>query len=109
MANPVLVEVTRGPLVESRHTGAISVVDATGKVVVAVGDVEAPVFPRSAVKAIQALPLLESGAADAYGFGPAEIDLAQPGLVEQVRKLADQFLVDALLLVAHGVPSAVPG
>lgn len=76
MANPVLVEVTRGPLVESRHTGAIAVVDAGGRVVVAVGDVAAPIFPRSAVKAIQALPLLESGAADAYGFGAAEIALA---------------------------------
>ena len=76
MTNPVLVEVTRGSIVESRHRGAIAVVDAAGRRVVAIGDVEAPVFPRSAVKAIQALPLVESGAADAYGFGPAELALA---------------------------------
>ena len=76
MTNPVLVEVTRGGIVESRHSGAIAVVDAEGRRVVAIGDVEAPVFPRSAVKAIQALPLVESGAADAYGFGPAELALA---------------------------------
>jgi L-asparaginase II len=76
MTNPVLVEVTRGTIVESRHRGAIAVVDAVGRRVVAVGDVEAPVFPRSAVKAIQALPLVESGAADAYGFGAAELALA---------------------------------
>jgi L-asparaginase II len=76
MSNPVLVEVTRGPLVESRHRGAIAVVDASGSRVAAVGDVEAAVFPRSAVKAIQALPLVESGAADAYGFGKAELALA---------------------------------
>jgi L-asparaginase II len=76
MTNPVLVEVTRGPLVESRHRGAIAVVDAKGKRRVAIGDIGQPVFPRSAVKLIQALPLIESGAADAYGFGPSELALA---------------------------------
>jgi len=76
MTNPVLVEVTRGPVAESRHRGSIAVVDAKGRRVVAIGDVEAPVFPRSAVKAIQALPLVESGAADACGFGAAELALA---------------------------------
>src|SRR5882757_509885 len=69
MANPVLVEVLRGDLVESRHEGSVAVFDAAGKSVLAIGDVDQPVFPRSAVKAIQALPLVESGAADHYGFG----------------------------------------
>lgn len=76
MENPVLAEITRGNTVESRHRGAAIVVDADGKVVFEVGDVERPVFPRSAVKAIQALPLFESGAADKYGFTEAEIALA---------------------------------
>lgn len=76
MTNPVLVEVTRGDMVESRHRGAVVVVDADGKTVLEIGDVLRPVFPRSAVKSIQALPLLESGAADAYGFGNKEIALA---------------------------------
>ncbi|MCB1499281.1 MAG: asparaginase [Bauldia sp.] len=76
MSNPVLVEVTRGDLVESRHCGAIAVVDPHGRRVATVGDVEATVFPRSAVKPIQALPLVESGAADAYGFGAPELALA---------------------------------
>jgi L-asparaginase II len=76
LVNPALVEVTRGDVVESRHCGAVAVIDADGGCVFAVGDVERPVFPRSAVKAIQALPLLESGAADAYGFGNREIALA---------------------------------
>lgn len=76
MENPVLAEVTRGNTVESRHRGSAIVVDADGAVVFAVGDVERPVFPRSAVKAIQALPLLESGAADRYGLTEAEIALA---------------------------------
>lgn len=76
MTNPVLIEITRGAVVESRHRGAIAVVDARGGRKIAIGDVEAPVFPRSAVKAIQAVPLVESGAADAYGFGAAELALA---------------------------------
>ena len=76
MENPVLVEVLRGATVESRHRGAVAVVDADGGVALGIGDVERPVFPRSAVKAIQALPLVESGAADAFGFGPRELALA---------------------------------
>jgi L-asparaginase II len=76
MTNPVLVEVTRGAWVESRHRGAVSVVDGDGAVVLAFGDVEAATFPRSACKAMQALPLVESGAADAYGFGNREIALS---------------------------------
>ncbi|MCU4182271.1 asparaginase [Bosea sp. BH3] len=76
MENPVLAEVTRGNTVESRHRGSAIVVDADGAVVFAAGDLERPVFPRSAVKAIQALPLLESGAADRYGLTEAEIALA---------------------------------
>ncbi|HMN85204.1 MAG TPA: asparaginase, partial [Bauldia sp.] len=76
MSNPVLVHVTRGAIVESRHRGAIVVVDAAGRRRAAIGDVEAAVFPRSAVKAIQALPLVESGAADRFGLGPAMLALA---------------------------------
>jgi L-asparaginase II len=76
MPNPVLVEVTRGGIVESRHTGAFAVVDAQGAVLRQAGDIEAPVFPRSAVKAFQCLAMIESGAADRFGFSEAEIALA---------------------------------
>jgi L-asparaginase II len=76
MDNPILVEVTRGAQVESRHRGAVSVVDAGGATVLAIGDVEAPVFPRSAVKALQALPVVESGIADRFRLTEAEISLA---------------------------------
>lgn len=76
MSNPVLVEVWRGALVESRHRGALAVVDADGAIVLALGDVAAPVYPRSAVKPLQALPLIESGAADRFGFGDEELALA---------------------------------
>lgn len=73
---PVLVEVTRGDLVESRHSGSAVVVDADGGVVFALGDAERAVYPRSAVKALLALPLVETGAADRLGLTEAEIALA---------------------------------
>jgi L-asparaginase II len=76
MTNPVLVEVLRGAIVESAHRGAVAVFDADGKPFLEIGDTTRPVFPRSAVKAIQALPLVESGTADAYGFGERELALA---------------------------------
>ena len=76
MSNPICVEVTRGNLVESRHRGSVVVVDGDGKLVFSLGDIESGVFPRSACKAMQALPLVESGAADAYGFGHKELALA---------------------------------
>ena len=76
MANPVLVEVIRGPLVESLHCGAIAVCDAQGRTVFAIGNVASPVFPRSAVKALQALPLIEQGAADRFGLNDEELALA---------------------------------
>ena len=76
MANPVLIEVTRGPLVESWHRGAVAVAAPSGALALGLGDVERPVYPRSAIKALQALPLVETGAADRFGFGAAEIALA---------------------------------
>jgi L-asparaginase II len=76
MGNPVLVEVFRGETAESRHRGAVAVTDSDGKVVFSLGDIERPAFPRSAIKAIQALPLVESGAADAFGFGDEELAMA---------------------------------
>lgn len=74
--SPVLVVVTRGGVVESRHRGRFVVVDAAGGVVDHEGDIDEPVFPRSAIKAIQAIPLVETGAADAFDVSPAELALA---------------------------------
>jgi len=74
--NPILVEVTRGALVESCHRGAVAIVDADGRVLLAAGDIQRPVYPRSAVKALQAIPLIESGAAEAFGLGQAEFAIA---------------------------------
>ncbi|MCZ6860497.1 MAG: asparaginase [Alphaproteobacteria bacterium] len=74
--NPVLVEVTRGDEVESRHRGAIAVLDARGTVIAEWGDIGRPIYPRSAIKPLQALALLESGAAEAFGVNDEELALA---------------------------------
>jgi L-asparaginase II len=76
MSNPVLVEVTRGNMVESRHRGMVVAIDGDGNELFSLGETAAAVFPRSACKAMQALPLMESGAADAYRFGARELALA---------------------------------
>jgi L-asparaginase II len=74
--NPVLVNVLRGGTVESFHRGALAIVDADGALHTALGDIERPVFPRSAVKALQALPLVASGAAEQLGLGDESLALA---------------------------------
>ncbi|MCA0023597.1 MULTISPECIES: asparaginase [unclassified Mesorhizobium] len=104
MTNPVLIEVLRGAIVESAHRGAVAVFDADGKPVLEIGDTSRPVFPRSAVKAIQALPLVESGAADAYGFGNRELALAcashsgEPAHVELARSMLARAGLDGSAL-----------
>lgn len=75
-ALPIAVEVCRGGRVESRHRVALAVVDAKGAVRLTVGDPTATIYPRSAFKPIQAIPLVESGAADAFGLDAAELALA---------------------------------
>jgi L-asparaginase II len=104
MSNPVLVEVTRGKLVESRHRGAVAVADAEGMMVLGLGDVAAPIFPRSAIKAVQALVLVESGGADRFGFGDEELALAcashggEPGHVATVERMLAAAGLDAAAL-----------
>ncbi|WP_277819386.1 asparaginase [Teichococcus vastitatis] len=66
----------RGGRMESRHAGAFAVLDAGGGVVLSAGEIDRPVFPRSAVKVIQALPLVESGAADRFGLEAESLALA---------------------------------
>ena len=75
-ANPLLVEVTRGNQVESYHRASLAVVDAAGAVVLRAGDTQRPVYARSAIKSLQAIALVESGAADAFDVSEAELALA---------------------------------
>jgi len=86
-----LVEITRGRVVESGHRGAAAVVAPDGRVVMAWGDIDRPIYPRSAVKPIQALPLVQTGAARALGIKRIELALAcashsgEPGHTDAVR------------------------
>lgn len=75
-AGPIAVEVTRGGLVESVHRAHACIVDAGGRVLARWGDVDRVVYPRSANKALQAIPLVETGALDAFGLGSEELALA---------------------------------
>lgn len=76
MSGPVVIEVTRGPLVESRHEGIAAVVKADGTVVEAWGDIDTAILPRSANKPIQAMAFVESGAVERFGLGNEHIALA---------------------------------
>jgi L-asparaginase II len=72
---PVL-ELTRGNIVESLHYGAFAVADAAGRLVASYGDPHTVTFLRSSAKPFQAISLVESGAAEAFGLTPREIALA---------------------------------
>jgi L-asparaginase II len=74
--NPILVRLWRAGHVESVHRGAWVVVDADGAVIDGQGDWNHPVFARSSTKSLQALPLIESGAAEHFGLTDEELALA---------------------------------
>src|ERR1700694_5342503 len=74
----ILIDVLRGGTSESRHRGFVAIADSAGKPVYTSGPLEddAISFLRSSAKPIQALPLIESGAADRFGLTEDEIALA---------------------------------
>ncbi|MDF3033606.1 MAG: asparaginase [Alphaproteobacteria bacterium] len=76
LSNPVLVQIIRGDMVESFFRGAYVIMDAAGQVIDTAGDVERLIYPRSALKPIQALGMMKSGAANAFQVSPPEIALA---------------------------------
>ncbi len=102
--HPDLVQALRGGIVESLHRGALAIVDADGALLLALGDVARPVFPRSACKVMQALPLVASGAADTLGLGDAELALAcashggEPGHAETAAGMLAKAGLDASAL-----------
>jgi len=104
MRNPILIELTRGSLVESAHAGVVAVTRADGGLVAAVGDAQAPVFPRSAIKPLQALPFLETGAVQRFGLGPAEIAVACASHSGTPRHVG---VVEGLLAKAGLTPAAL--
>lgn len=69
----ILVEVTRGDLVESIHRGTIVICDHNGKMIAYLGNKDLKTYIRSAAKPIQAIPLAESGALEKYNFTDCEL------------------------------------
>lgn len=90
MTDPLVVEVTRNGFVESSHRGAVVVLDPAGSVSAAWGEVDAPMFPRSSLKPLQALALLDAGWAP---DDPEQLALAaashsgEPRHVDVVRRI----------------------
>lgn len=81
-----LAEVTRGGIVESVHQGVVVAVDSTGAVIGSAGDPEMVAFFRSSAKPFQAIPVIESGAADRFGFTASDLALccaSHHGEIEQ--------------------------
>src|SRR2546428_6658493 len=95
-----LVEVWRGPIVESRHRGHLVAVDGNGRVVAAIGSPHTQTYIRSSGKPFQAIPLVASGAADRFGFTETEIAIAcgshsgEPIHVETVRSMLRKIELD---------------
>jgi L-asparaginase II len=75
-ANPILAEAIRGNWVENRHRGAYVVVDADGAIIASGGDIERPIFPRSAIKSMQALPIFARQAEGKFHHTEEELALA---------------------------------
>ncbi len=72
----VLTEIWRGDFLESQHLGHAVIVDAKGQISESWGDPEKIILPRSSCKMVQALPLVESGAADKAGLSSEQLALA---------------------------------
>ena len=73
MDNPILVEVRRGGILESFHRGVVCVVNAAGEIIFELGNSNQICYPRSAMKFVQAMPLIEMGGIDKFGFSQEEI------------------------------------
>jgi L-asparaginase II len=106
----VIAEVTRGGRTESIHHGSIAVVDTDGRLVAHAGDPDLFLYFRSSAKPFQAIPLIESGAADRFGFTPAELALCcashhgTPEHQAQVVKMLGKLELDESTLQC-GVPA----
>src|SRR4026208_2335296 len=71
-----LFETTRGRIVESVHYGSIAIVDSNGKLISSHGDPDAVAFLRSSAKPFQALPFVEHGGPEHFGFTGRELSMS---------------------------------
>ncbi len=108
-----MVETWRGTLPESRHRGHAVICDASGGIVAAWGDPDAVIFPRSSCKMLQALPLVESGAADGLSAEQLALACASHNGAEMhvsrvARWLAEMGLAESDLRCGTQVPDDAP-
>jgi L-asparaginase II len=100
----LIVEVTRGGLVESIHQVAACAVDSSGTVHFRAGDVDVPVFLRSSAKPFIAAAAIEAGVVERFGLEPCEIAVmaashhGEPFHVEAVRSILRKIGMDASAL-----------
>src|SRR5229473_953306 len=99
-----LVEVWRGPIIESRHRGHLTAVDGSDDTIASLGFPETVTYLRSSGKPFQAIPVIVSGAADRFGFTEKEIAIAcgshsgEPIHVETVRSMLRKIGLDETAL-----------
>jgi L-asparaginase II len=100
----LLVEVTRGNLVESFHRVDVCAVDSGGELIVRAGEIDAPVYLRSAAKPFIAAAIVESGAHKKFNFDPREIAVmtgshsGQPFHLQAVSSILEKIGLDATAL-----------
>jgi L-asparaginase II len=68
-----LVEVTRGDIIESIHYGGFALVNSRGRLLAYQGNPDLITYPRSSMKPFQALPFVERGGAEVFGFSAQEV------------------------------------
>jgi len=81
------VELTRGGIVECIHFGAFAVVDSSGNLLASAGDPNLKTFPRSSMKPFQALPFVESGGPEHFGFTEEELAIIVPHMLAPISTL----------------------
>ena len=102
----------RGDMVESFHRGSAAIVNGDDQIVEAMGNIDVPIYPRSAIKPLQAMVLVESGAVEHYGLGNREIALAcashsgQPRHVDAIRQWLRTIEVSESSLECGAQPSS---
>ncbi len=95
-ANPILVKCTRSGLVEKTHRAVLCLVDTNNTPLFSLGNVNQVIFPRSAMKFFQILPLLMSGAVEEFGFDEQEIALmcashnAEPEHIQVLQRILNK-------------------
>ncbi|TAE85147.1 MAG: asparaginase [Bacteroidetes bacterium] len=73
MENPILVDIYRGGVLESFHRGVVCIVDENNQVLFSLGNINQVCYPRSAMKLLQVLPLIQHGGIQKFGFTLEEI------------------------------------